>query len=263
MELCTKKWYGRVAAIGGIGEPNDVFNTNSYYSEQKEKKEHYADIRGRISYTHNNFFNFQIGLDNNFIGEGNRSLLLSDYGDPYPFGQIRTRFWRVEYTVLYQFMREKNGPKYSSKNGATHHISLNAAKWLNIGIFETVMFRPKDTLLNRGYDLEYLNPIIFYRPQEYSLGSSDNVLIGLSLDGHYKQHTFYSQWILDEFNLKEIRKKTKWWANKFGLQFGYKSRIKGASGNWFVRVEYNYITVIRAVILLIPWEVTFMSFWVN
>lgn len=241
MELTSKKWYARIAGIGGIAEPNTVFNTNSYYAERKGKNEYYADVRGRISYTPNDVFNFQVGLDNHFIGEGSRSLFLSDYGDPFPFGQIRTRFWRVEYTVMYQFMREKLGAKYSSKNGATHHISLNAAKWLTIGVFESVMFRPKDTLLNRGYDVEYLNPIIFYRPQEYSLGSSDNVLLGLSLDGHWKQHTFYSQLIMDEFNLTEIRKKTKWWANKFGLQFGYKSRFKTKTGNWFVRTEYNYV----------------------
>ena len=241
MEFSSEKWYARIAGVGGVGEPNNVFNTNSYYSELKGKTEYYADIRGRVSYTPNDFFNFQVGLDNHFIGEGSRSLFLSDYGDPFPFGQIRTRFWRVEYTVMYQFMREKFGSKYSSKNGATHHISLNAAKWLNIGIFESVMFRPKDTLLNRGYDAEYLNPVIFYRPQEYSLGSSDNVLIGLSMDAHFKQHTLYSQFIMDEFNLVEIRKKTKWWANKFGLQFGYKSRFKSMIGNWFVRAEYNYV----------------------
>ena len=241
MELISKKWYARVAAVGGVGMSGSVFNTNSFYKEPKNDLFVYTDVRGRISYTPNEIFNFQAGLDNQFIGEGSRSLFLSDYSVPYPFAQIRTRFWRVEYTVMYQFFREKFGSNYRSKNGATHHISLNATKWLNIGIFESVTFRPKDTLLNRGFDAEYLNPVIFYRPQEYSLGSSDNVLIGLSIDAHFNKTSIYSQLILDEFNLGEIRAKTGWWANKFGIQVGIKSFTKTNIGALFYRLEYNFV----------------------
>ena len=34
---------------------------------------------------------------------------------------------------------------------------------------------------NRGYEISYLNPIIFYRPVEYSMGSNKgNALMGLN-----------------------------------------------------------------------------------
>ena len=241
MELTLPKWYGRVASTGGIGTLDNIFRTNSFYREQKGSNYIYADVRARIGFTPNKIFNFQVGLDNHFIGQGNRSLFLSDYGVPFPFAQIRTRFWRLEYTVMYQFFREKFGSNYRSKNGAMHHISLNATKWLNIGVFESVIFRPKDTLLNRGYDAEYLNPVILYRPQEYSLGSSDNVLLGLSIDAHWKQNTIYSQLILDEFNLAQIRAKSGWWANKFGVQLGYKSHFQTSIGKLFYRLEYKFV----------------------
>ncbi len=240
LEASAGKWYFRADAVSGIGHSDSIINTNSFYSEPKNNGYVYTDVRGRISYTPNQIFNFQAGLDNQFIGEGNRSLFLSDYSAPYPFAQIRANFWRLEYTVLYQFFREKFGSNYRSKYGASHHISLNATKWLNIGIFESVIFRPKDTLLNRGYDAEYLNPVIFYRPQEYSLGSSDNVLLGISADVHWKENTIYSQLILDEFSLSEIRAKTGWWANKFGIQLGYKSHLHSRIGNLFYRIEYNF-----------------------
>lgn len=235
------KWFFRAAAVGGIGSYDSVFHTNSFYNESKSSQYIYTDVRGRVSYTPNEIFNFQVGLDNNFIGQGNRSLFLSDYSAPYPFAQIRSRFWRLEYTVMYQFFREKFGAQYRSKYGASHHISLNATKWLNIGVFESVIFRPKDTLLNRGYDAEYLNPVIFYRPQEYSLGSSDNVLLGFSADIHWKRNTIYTQMILDEFNLVEIRAKTGWWANKYGLQLGFKSHVNSKFGKLFYRIEYNFV----------------------
>jgi len=241
MHAQAGKWFFKVGAVGGVGTVDSFFNTRAYYLERKGDLYNYVDVRGRISFTPNEIFNFQVGLDNHFIGEGSRSLFLGDYGTPQPFGQIRTKFWRVEYTVLYQFMREQVAGQWKSKYATTHHISLNATKWLNIGIFESVLFQPKDTLLNRGYEAEYLNPVIFFRPQEYSIGSSDNVLIGFSMDAKIKSHTIYSQFILDEFNLKEIRKKTGWWANKFGLQFGVKGRIKPSVGNLFYRVEYNML----------------------
>jgi len=233
------KWFFKVGAMSGAGSVDSLFNTRSYYYEAKGNEYYYADVRGRISYTPNEIFNFQVGLDNQFIGEGSRSLFLSDYGVPHPFAQIRTAFWRLEYTVLYQFMREHVPGAWKSKYATSHHISLNATKWLNIGIFETVLFQPKDTLLNRGYDVEYLNPVIFFRPQEYSLGSSDNVLIGVSLDIKLGNHMFYSQGILDEFNLREIKNNPSWWANKYGAQLGVKGRFHPVFGSLFYRVEYN------------------------
>lgn len=233
------KWFFKLGAIGGAGSVDSLFNTRSFYYEEKGSNYYYTDIRTRISYTPNEIFNFQVGLDNQFIGEGSRSLFLGDYGVPHPFAQIRTKFWRIEYTVMYQFMREHTPGAWKSKYATSHHISLNAAKWLNIGVFETVLFQPKDTLLNRGYEVEYLNPVIFLRPQEYSLGSSDNVLIGVSLDAKFGNHMFYSQGVLDEFNLSEIRKNPTWWANKYGLQAGIKGRFYPVIGPLFYRIEYN------------------------
>jgi len=233
------KWYFKLGAIGGLGSVDSFINTPAFYYEKKGNQYVYSDIRARIGYTPNEVFNFQVGLDNHFIGEGSRSLFLSDYGTPFPFAQIRTKFWRVEYTVLYQFMREHTNIGWKSKYATTHHLSFNAAKWLNFGIFETVLFEPKDTLLNRGYDAEYLNPIIFLRPQEYAFGSADNVLIGLSMDVKFGNHMFYTQGILDEFSLKELKNNPTWWANKFGGQAGFKGRFSSRIGKWFYRVEYN------------------------
>lgn len=233
------KWYFRIASLNGIANLDSIYYPKSYLIFGEDTSYYgYADIHSRVSFTPNHIFNFQAGIDNNFIGEGSRSLLLSDYGATYPFAQIRARFWRLEYSVLYQFMRERNAQNWQGKFAASHHISFNAAKWLNLGIFESVIFQPRDTALNRGFDVEYLNPVIFYRPQEYSLGSSDNVLLGVSATGKYKTHTIYSQFILDEFYLSEIRARSGWWANKFGVQFGVKGRVKN---NWFYRIEYNAV----------------------
>lgn len=240
--VLNDKWYFQVAAIQGMSSLDSIFEPKSYVTLSQSDFDLYTDIRSRVSYTPNHIFNFQAGLDHNFIGEGSRSLFLSDYGKPYPFGLIRAKFWRFEYSVMYQFMKERDQNKWEGKFASSHHISFNPTSWLNIGIFESVIFQPKDTLLQRGFDVEYLNPVVFYRPQEYSLGSSDNVLLGMEISGHINdKHTIYSQVVLDEFYLAELRAKTGWWANKFGAQLGVKGRFEIGKHRFFYRTEYNYV----------------------
>lgn len=234
-----KGWYMRLSGIQGFGNDNSLLQPKSVLRFSDPDGYLYTDIRSRISYTPNRIFNFQIGVDHNFLGEGSRSLLLSDYGIPQAFGLIRTRFWQAEYNVLYQFLREGGNKSWESKFSATHHLSVNAFDWLNIGLFETVIFQPADTNLNRGFDVEYLNPVIFYRPQEYALGSADNVIIGLDISAHLKKHSVYAQLVIDEFSLTELRAKTKWWANKYGLQLGFKGR--SWDDQLFYRLEYNFV----------------------
>lgn len=241
--LNCSKWFYKISAIEGFGEAkNDRFQPKSFIFQPTTGNQFiYTDIRGRISYTPNKIFNFQTGIDHNFIGEGNRSLLLSDYGKPYPFAKIRSAFWKVEYVMLYQFFREETANKqWKSKYSGTHLVSFNATKWLNFGIFESVIFAPKDTNLNRGFDVEYLNPIVFYRPQEYSLGSSDNVLLGAFFSVKIKKHTIYGQTIIDDFLLKEIKNRTQWWANKYGGQLGVKGRFTSNNQKFFYRSELNF-----------------------
>ena len=70
------KWFFRLAAVQGLHETDSLYNPKTYFQWQKGKTNYYTDIRSRISYTPNHIFNFQAGLDNNFIGEGSRSMFL-------------------------------------------------------------------------------------------------------------------------------------------------------------------------------------------
>ncbi len=237
----NKKWFFRFMALQSIGSSDSNFMPKSAFQYADKSNDYFTDLRARVGYTPNSFFHFQVGLDQHFIGEGSRSLFLSDYGKPFPYGQIRVKFWRVEYMVLYQFLGEKINSQFQHKNATTHYVSFNATKWLNIGVFESVVFQPKDTLFNRGYEVEYLNPVILFRPQEYGLGSSDNVLLGISIAAKYRKNTFYTQLLLDEFLLKEIRSRSKWWANKYGVQLGWKNYHQFEKVKSFHRIEMNLV----------------------
>ncbi len=207
------------------------------------------DYNGYISYSpHNNkIFNFQLGRDKHFIGDGYRSVLLSDYANPYPYFRINTNLWHFQYNVWYTMMNDMSGANgvkamYQNKFATFHYLSWNILKELNIGIFENVVWRGTDSNQVRSFEVNYLNPFIFYRPQEYSVGSPDNSFIGLNINARLARTLkLYGQLGLDEFLLREIRARRGWWANKqawqLGLNYINAGRIKGLN----LQVEYNEV----------------------
>jgi hypothetical protein len=233
-----KKSYLRFGALGMYGNNASTFQP-FYFSEPITNL--YWQPLARFAYTPNSIFNFQLGADENFIGEGSRSLLLGDYGRSYPFAQINANFWRLQYTLMYQFNQERFQNANRGKFIASHLLSWNATKNLNFNVFESVIFQPQDTLLYRGFEVEYLNPIVFFRPQEYAVGSADNVLIGAGFNVHWGEQMIYGQAVLDEFLISAWREKNGWWGNKFGAQLGWKGRHKIGNLPLFYRLEGNFV----------------------
>ena len=87
-----------------------------------------------------------------------------------------------------------------------------------------------------------MNPVIFLRPVEYSQGSSDNALLGGSMKFKIKKkNILYSQLILDEFLLKELKAGNGWWGNKYGIQVGFKSYDFLWIKNLSLQLEYNVV----------------------
>lgn len=194
-----------------------------------------------FNYSPNEYFDITVGNGKHFWGDGYRTFLLSDNASPYPFLRIMSSFWNVRYTNLYAMHVDNHYNGFQRKFVSSHQLSWNILKNLNFTLYETVIFSHKDTLGNRNFDVNYLNPIIFLRPVEYAIGSSDNVLFGGTLKYTLKdKYTFYSQLVLDEFLLSAYRDNNGWWANKFGIQFGFKTfnivNIEGLS----YQAEYNF-----------------------
>ena len=200
-----------------------------------------------IGFSPNRFFTFLGGYGRNFFGEGYRSLLLSDNAGANPFFKIETQFGNIKYVNLFQGWKDNTiDPSDRSldqrKFSAMHYISWNVTREFNVSIFETVVWQSNDTLINRGFDPNYLNPIVFYRPVEYSNGSADNVLLGANFSYKFDGfNTLYTQFILDDFLLKEIRARSRWWANKYGFQFGFKSSKFLHVEELYFQTEFNVV----------------------
>jgi hypothetical protein len=86
-----------------------------------------------------------------------------------------------------------------------------------------------------------LNPVILYRTIEQSVGSPDNVLLGVNAKWNIWQRLqLYGQFILDEFKFDElIINQDGWWANKYGLQLGLTYPNVGGVDHLDLQVEYN------------------------
>lgn len=204
----------------------------------------YASVAGYLSYQASKFFNFKLGYGKNFLGDGHRSLLLSDNAFNYPYFKITTSFWKIQYVNLYAEMLDIRQPNadglFIKKYVTAHYLSWNVTKKLNVSLFEAVVYQ--DSTGTRGLELSYLNPVIFYRPVEFALGSrGGNVIIGLNAKLKATDHLhFYTQIVLDEFKFSHILAADGWWANKYGLQLGFKS-FHTFIPNLTIQSEFNWV----------------------
>ncbi|WP_339623260.1 gliding motility protein RemB [uncultured Winogradskyella sp.] len=211
----------------------------------KENSYDYPVAEAYLSYTPADFINIQFGHGKNFIGDGYRSLLQSDVASPHPFLKLNVNFWKIKYTSTWMWLRDvrdevvEDGaflPKYM----ANHYLSLNVTKRLNIGLFESVMWANAN---GRGFDINYLNPVILFRAIEFQTGQdAGNAILGLSAKYKWNNKVnLYGQFILDEFSLSDITGGNKSWKNKFGYQLGVKYFNAFKVDNLLLQAEYNQV----------------------
>lgn len=230
-----------------------VIPGQGYAREFKETGFDYAMASGYVGIKPSKHFVVQFGHGKHFIGDGYRSLLLSDNASNYPFLRIQTSFWKLQYTNLYAEMQdinyfENNGIDnydqmgYAKKYISSHYLSTNVNSKLNIGIFESVIWRVNHAPGTKGFDVNYLNPIALFRPLEYSINSPDNALVGIN--AKYKltlKSYFYGQLVLDEFSLNEMKSGNDWYGSKYGYQLGAKMYDAIGLENLNLQAEYNLV----------------------
>ena len=189
-----------------------------------------------------------IGYGKNFIGDGYRSLILSDNAFAYPYIKLTANVWNIQYSCYYTQMSDKNrilnDKTYARKYTIIHYIDWAVTKRLNLGLFDAIVCRGQDDNgIKRGFDFQYINPIIFLRATDYHAGSSpDNALLGVSASYILGKHTtLYAQFVLDEMIVKEFIGFNGYYANKQSYQFGVKSYNCFGIKNLFLQGEFNLV----------------------
>ncbi len=240
---------------GYVQRWNDRFNVVPGEGFWKRYNEHgfdYFSVRGYINFNATKHIGVQLGYDKNVIGSGQRSMLLSDFSSSYPFLKLNAQVWKLQYQVMYAqliadqfFVADGSGSlgtrEYPKKFMTMHHLSINLSDNFTLGFFESIIFNKEDSLGNSRFELNYLNPLIFYTAIEQQAGSADNVVLGVdarwNIAGSYQ---LYGQFLFDEFVVSEVFSGDGWWSNKYGFQLGGKYIDVLNIPNLDLQLEYNF-----------------------
>lgn len=187
----------------------------------------------------------QLGHGKHFIGNGYRSLFLSDASNYAFYLKLNTHVWRFHYQNLFLELSPigannlGNNTRIPKKYAAIHYLNYKISPRLAVGLFEATVFNR-----SRQFELQYLNPLILYRTVEGMIGSPDNVLVGF--DGRWNfldRFQVYSQFLLDEFLFSALVKPEEkgWWGNKYGFQAGLKYINAFGVDHLDLQLEYNTV----------------------
>jgi hypothetical protein len=229
--LYVQQWESKFKSVPGEG----------YYKYFKTTGYDYFDARGYFTFGVTKYVNVAFGYDKNFIGNGYRSLFLSDLSNNVLFLKLNTRIWRINYQNLFMELNatEPRGPDrlLKKKYAVMHHLDVSITKSVNVGLFEGIIFGRSD-----HFEFGYLNPIIFYRSIEQQNGSFDNAVAGIDFKANLKHAVqLYGQLLLDEFVLSEIKANRGFWGNKWGIQAGAKYIDAFGIKNLDLQLETNRV----------------------
>lgn len=233
----------RDRAIPGAGFFKDyesnLFNIENGYD--------FLTSQGYIGFNATKHVGFQLGHGRNFIGNGYRSLLLSDFANNYFYLKANWKVWKFHYQNIFAELSAQSNQSVSGdivtpkKYMAGHHLSFNVNDNLNVGFFEVTIFNRDST--GNQFELQYLNPFILYRTVEQGLGSKDNVLIGLDFKWNFlNRFQLYGQLMLDEFVFNDlIIERNGSLNNKNGFQLGLKYIDAFGIDHLDLQTEFNMV----------------------
>lgn len=229
-----------VAQIGFIpGQAYDRSPAKSYRD--------YSYATAILSYTPSKYVNITLGQDKTFIGDGYRSLLLSDYSAPMPLLRVTANLGRIQYMAMWTYMQDQSLPKFDTfgsnrrKWGLFHYVDWNVTNSLSLGFFNAYIVPEADAQGNRrGFDVNFINPVLF----SSSFGPSSqpgNALVGFT--GKYKifdKTAVYGQLLFDRFKGDNLFKSNNT-DNTNGFQLG----VRGA--DLFGVKDLNYLAEYNTV----------------
>lgn len=206
--------------------------SSSKNPEKKTKDWMYATAS--LTYEFSPYFQLTAAYDKNHIGDGYRSVLLSDFSSNYTHIKFTGEIGNVQYTSIWAYMNDPMNPRRDSldtdggrfgdgiKYGAFQYIDYNATDRLSVGFFQSVIWANRNQAGYRGIDFNYLNPGVFIRPVENNNRTSPDKMF-LGLNAKYKvlkNATAYGQFLLGEFTASEFFAGNGYIHNKWGAQLG-------------------------------------------
>jgi len=202
----------------------------------------YSYSNSYINYVPADNFSIQFGHGKNFIGNGYRSLLLSDYSAAYPFLKFLFQNKRIQYMYMMNSFQEISAIDtreivFNRNHGSFSYLNIIVNKYLQVGLFEGTVWKTSGVGYNNKFKPNYFNPLIFYKTVNYSLNDSNNVLVGFNIQIiPQKNIQLYGQLVVDDYSFKNDFNQ-----NKTGYQAGIKIFKPFNIKKLFLMCEYNRI----------------------
>ena len=201
-----------------------------------------------VSYTPIKQLNIVMGTDKTFIGDGYRSLLLSDFSPNYPLLRLTANLGKVQYMIMWTYMEDQKAKRFDSfgsqrrKWGGFHYLDWNITNRLSLGYFNAVIAQEADDAGHfHGFDANFLDPVIYSNSLNSSSSQPDKILTGFT--GKYKvfdKTALYTQLLIDQFNAGSFFSGGAN-NNTNGFQIGLRGADLAGVSNFNYLVEYNTV----------------------
>ena len=200
----------------------------------------YGYAVGNIVYKPHRSILLTAGNTSQFIGDGYRSLFLSDNGVSAPF--LRGIFqlskkWQFNYfrMLLINLMRRPLSSSvesyYETKGFSANYLTYQPTKKISISLFEGIIWSKGDSIVSKSVNPLFYNPVPFVA--EFALAEKEiNSVLGLNLSySPYLSHRLYGQFAIGNLNTDQI-----------AFQFGYRVYNYFGLKNFMLQLEYNNVS---------------------
>lgn len=224
--LYVLSWKNKYIAFPGGGYVK-TFKTDGY---------DYFDPRGGLSWKLNKYIDMQLAYDKNFIGNGYRSLLLSDFGMNYMFLKMKYNFGKFRYENIFAELvsARKDGVDrvFPRKYFRASYLNYQLAKSIHIGLFEGMILGNKSCI-----SLPLFNPIMF---TSISGDENDRKYFGGDVKINVlKKMQLYGQALVYRLDFTQL--KNNWWNNRYAYQLGAKYINAFEIKNLDLQAETNFV----------------------
>jgi len=205
-------------------------------------------VTAYVSYSPIKQLNITMGEDKTFIGDGYRSLLLSEFSPNYPLLRLTANVGKFQYMMMWAYLEDSRATRFDSfgnvrrKWAAFHYLDWNISKRASLGFFNAIITSEADNAGNyHGFDANFLNPLVYTNALNPTPSQPDNVFMGFT--AKYKifdKTAIYGQLLLDRFNAGSFFSGGTD-NNTNGIQLG----IRGA--DLFKVTNFNYLVEFNTV----------------
>lgn len=218
------------AVIPGSGRTK-YFNTDGF---------DYAYAIGNIVYTPFDQLTISTGNNQHFIGDGHRSLLLSDHSYSAPYIKAD---WKINSLFRFSYMRSRlmnlvRRPAtgsvesyYEAKGYSVNYFTYQPTEKINVSLFEGSVWNRGDSITSTASHPMFYNPVPVLSTLILKGKNELNSILGINLGVQISDnHRTYGQIALNGSNFE-----------KLGFQVGYRAYNFFGLKDFLLQVEYNYV----------------------